>query len=228
MSVDRLRARRPHPLRLLRRRRSITNLPTVSALSLLEIRLESIHSVLDLRSQVRTMESSLVHLFPTTLTIPPQPIHTSLRPRLLNHHTHRIREPDGIVRGVSRKQEELSLVDVHVHELLLAVDRLNGLEEHAAAVLVEELGSFVDVIVGAGVGAAHDHDGLRIRVDAVVVDGWLEEVRVLGQPFGEVEGEGESSRGSTCGGGHLGEFMTDLDGGLRVEWEECAVCGGEE
>lgn len=59
---------------------------------------------------------------------------------------------------------------------------VDGFEEHGAPVLVEEFGRGVDVIVGSGVGAAHDHDGVAGGgggvVDAVVVDGGLEEVGV--------------------------------------------------
>ena len=54
--------------------------------------------------------------------------------------------------------------------------------------LVEELWGGVDVVVGAGVGAANHHDGQagglwagRV-VHAVIVDRWLEEVRVLLDP----------------------------------------------
>ena len=48
--------------------------------------------------------------------------------------------------------------------------------------LVEEFGGLVDVEVCAGVGAADDHDGEVIVVDAVVVDGGLEKVGVFLEP----------------------------------------------
>lgn len=59
------------------------------------------------------------------------------------------------------------------------------------------------MVVGAGVGAAYDHNGHGVRVHAVVVDRGLEEVRVLGEPFGEVERWEESglSRGAVEVGG---------------------------
>lgn len=84
------------------------------------------------------------------------------------------------MRHVARQQKQLALVDVDVAELVGA--GLDGLEQHAAAVLVEELGRRVDVIVGAGVGAADDHDGERVVVDQIVVDGGLEEVGVRFEP----------------------------------------------
>jgi hypothetical protein len=52
--------------------------------------------------------------------------------------------------------------------------------------LVEEFGRGVEVIVCSGVGAADDHDGIAGGgggvVDAVVVDGGLEEVRIGFEP----------------------------------------------
>jgi hypothetical protein len=87
--------------------------------------------------------------------------------------------------------------------------------------LVEEFGRGVEVVVCSGVGAANDHDcvagGVGGVVDAVVVDGRLEEVRVGfepvvalemvavcvaryrdGLPFGDVEGRGEHSVDILC------------------------------
>lgn len=68
----------------------------------------------------------------------------------------------------------------------------DGAQQHRAPVLVEELGRGVDVEVGPGVGPADDHDGVALRlrgggvVDAVVVDGGLEEVAVFLEPVGVV------------------------------------------
>lgn len=78
-------------------------------------------------------------------------------------------------------------------------------QEHRAAVLVEEFGSGVDVVVGAGVGAADYHycvagGSWRGRVvNAVVVDRGLEEVGVSFEP---VE---KSSLGS-----HLTSMIHDI------------------
>lgn len=65
---------------------------------------------------------------------------------------------------------------------------VDSFEKHGAAVLVEEFRSRVDVVVCAGVGSADDHHGISLCggggwvVDAVVVNGWLEEVSVFGEP----------------------------------------------
>lgn len=65
---------------------------------------------------------------------------------------------------------------------------VNCFEEHRAAVLVEEFGGAVDVVVGAGVGAADYHYSIAGGsrgggvVDAVIVDGRLEEMGVSFEP----------------------------------------------
>lgn len=74
----------------------------------------------------------------------------------------------------------------HVHETRGARRLVYGLEQHRPPVLIEEFGRGVDVVVGARVGPADDHDGIpgggaRV-VDAVVVDGRLEEVSVCFEP----------------------------------------------
>lgn len=93
------------------------------------------------------------------------------------------------MRRVRGQQEQRALVDRDVPDLRItrrcSVDRL---EQHRPAVLVEELRRRVDVEVGARVGPADDHHRVAGRrrgggvVDAVVVDGGLQEVRVGLEP----------------------------------------------
>lgn len=59
---------------------------------------------------------------------------------------------------------------------------IDDFEEHGAFVLVEPFGGFVDVVVCALVGAADNHDGYRVVVDAVVVYWGLEHVCVFRDP----------------------------------------------
>jgi hypothetical protein len=178
--------------RLLRRR--IAQRPTLPTRPRPLIRLKRIHRFLDLRPQIRAMETLLMHLLPTALTIPAQPIQAALRPLLLQHDAHRVREPDGIVWGVRRQQEHVALVDEDVAVLFPGrVRRVDDFQEHAAFVLVEPFGGFVDVVVCAGVGAADDHDGDGVVVDAVVVYGGLQHVGVFGDP-------GETSVSTMYGG----------------------------
>ena len=84
------------------------------------------------------------------------------------------------MRDVAREQEQFPLVDVDVAELVGG--GLDGFEQHAAGVLVEELRGAVDVVVGAGVGPADDHDCEGVVVDKVVVDGGFEEVGICLEP----------------------------------------------
>lgn len=162
-----------HLLHDFRLRPDITNLTTVSALPGLLILSKLVDGIFDLASQVRTYKRSLMNHTPTTLTIPPKPIHFTLRSRLLDNHTHGISKPHRVMRSISRQQKDLSLINVDVS---VFARRFDGFEQHAALVLVEEFGSGVDVVVCSCVGAADDHDGQGIRVDAVVVDWGFEEV----------------------------------------------------
>lgn len=165
---------------ILRFRRRVTQRTTMLTRAGLLIGLEFVHSLLDLRPEIGTMEARLVHLLPTTLTIPPQPVHAPLGPMHLNHNADRIGEPDGVMRRVRGQEEHVALVDVDVAEGAVGVD---DLEEHAALVLVEPFRGLVDVVVCAGVGTADDHDGEAVGVvDAVVVYGGLEHVGVFFDP----------------------------------------------
>ena len=158
-----LRRRCPHLLHDIRLRLDITDLTALPALPRLLIRLKLLHRLLDLRPQIRAMETLLMHFRPTVLAEPHQAIQTPLRPRLLDHHSHRIREPHGIMRNVPGQQEELPFVDVDVFELVCG--RLDSFEEHAAFVLVEEFRGRVQVVVGTRVGTADNHDGHGVVVD---------------------------------------------------------------
>ena len=60
--------------------------------------------------------------------------------------------------------------------------RVADFKEHRPAVLVEPFGGCVDVVVGARVRAADNHDREAGVVNAEVVDGRLQEVRVLFEP----------------------------------------------
>ena len=92
------------------------------------------------------------------------------------------------MRGIRRKEEERALVDGDVLDDG-GLGRgggfgVNSLEEHGAAILVEEFGGGVDVVVCSRVGAADYHHrvaggaGGGGVVDAVVVDWGAKEVGV--------------------------------------------------
>jgi len=147
---------RPHLLHNLWLGLNITNLPTLPTRPRLLIFSKAIHRILNLTPQIRTHKTLLMHHTPTTPTIPPEPIFLTLRSRLLNHHTHSICKPNWIMRCISRQEKDFAFVDVDVAEGAVWGD---GFEEHATAVLVEEFGGAVDVVVCSCVGPADDHDG---------------------------------------------------------------------
>ena len=102
-----------------------------------------------------------MHQPPAGGAVPAQRVERALGPRQLHHHADRVGEAHGAVRHVRRVQVEGALVDGHVADLRGPVgDGRGGLgggaQQHAAAVLVEELRRRVDVEVAAGVGAADD------------------------------------------------------------------------
>lgn len=100
------------------------------------------------------------------------------------------------MRGVGREEEDRTFVDGDVLWSWWGGRGVDCSQEHGAAVLVEEFGGCVDVVVGAGVGAADYHycvaGGSRGGgvVDTVVVDRGLEEVGVSFEPVEKSSSEG--------------------------------------
>jgi hypothetical protein len=146
----------PHLLHNLRLGLNITNLTTLPTRPRLFILSKFVHRILNLTPQIRTHKTILMHNTPTPTTIPSQSIFIALWPGLLDHHTNRIRKPYRVMWCIPRQEENLSFIDVDVAEDAFGRD---GLEQHAAAVLVEEFGGAVDVVVCSCVGSADDHDG---------------------------------------------------------------------
>ena len=180
------------PLRLYNPpRHHIANLPTTLTPPRRLIRLECIHGLLDLRPQIRTVKTRLVHNLPAPLTIPPQRIHTIRRTGLLEHNPNGISEANGIMRRIRREEKHAAFVNRNVAVGRFQGGRFGGLDdfkEHGAFVLVEPFGGGIDVVVCAGVGAADDHDGYVVVVDAVVIYGGFEEVGVFFEPVGREKG----------------------------------------
>lgn len=84
------------------------------------------------------------------------------------------------MRRIRGQQKQRPFVNGDVNECGWRGGCVDGFEEHGSPVLVEEFGRGVEVVVCSGVGTADDHDcvagGVGGVVDAVVVDGGLEEV----------------------------------------------------
>lgn len=170
---------RSHLLHYLRLRCNVTCLTAVATLPLLRVFFEGVYRFFYLCSKIGAVKACLMDLLAAILTVPPQPIQAALRARLLENHTNSVGESYGVVRCVCGKEEELAFIDIDVFEFTI----LHRLEQHAAFVLVEELGRLVDMVVGSSVWTTHDHHGHGVVVNAIVVDGRLEEMRILLQPM---------------------------------------------
>ena len=144
----------PHLLHYLRLGRNITHLAAILTLPRSLISLKLVNRRFNLRAKIRAIERSLMHFLIAILTIPSQPVQTIRWPRLLDDNTDGILKPDRVVRDISRQEEELALVDVDVFEFVV----LDGFEQHAAFILVEEFRGRVDVVVCSCVGTAYDLD----------------------------------------------------------------------
>ncbi|CBX95332.1 predicted protein [Plenodomus lingam JN3] len=133
-------------------RRGITERATILTCPRLLIFLECIHCLFNLCAQIDTMKRSFMHLLPTALTIPPQPIQTALRPLLLQDHPHRILESHGIMRRIRRQEEHVPLVNMDIAELLVsrAADDHDGDRVVVHAIIVdwgfEHVGVFCDPV----------------------------------------------------------------------------------
>ncbi|KAI7360295.1 hypothetical protein KC320_g213 [Hortaea werneckii] len=111
------------------------------------------------------MEARLVDLLAAVLTVPPKPIQTALRTRLLKYHTYSVGESDWVVRRVCGKEEELAFIDIDVLEFAI----LHRLEQHAAFVLVEELRRLIDVVL---------LDSQETRIRTLLYTRWLAHARI--------------------------------------------------
>lgn len=121
------------------------------------------------------MKGRLVNLVPATLAVPSQAIDHIVRPALLDDETNRVGETNRVMGSVAGEEEHVALTDDDVAECAIVDD----LKHHGTLVLVEPLRSLVNMVVGPGVGTADDHDGEVFIVDAVIVDGRLQQMRVL-------------------------------------------------
>lgn len=101
------------------------------------------------------MEACLMHNTVAILAIPSQFVDAILWSRLFKDDADSVCKSDRVVGHIGREKKQLALVywDVQVR-------RINGIvddaENHRTLVLVEELGSSVDVKVGSSVGTANN------------------------------------------------------------------------
>lgn len=140
--------------------------------------LEFIYSCLDLRAQVRTMESCLIYHVLTVGAIPPESILTVCWSWLFEHNADCVCKSNRIMWCVWREQKHLALTNDDVAKFTIVYD----FEHHGALVLKEVLRCLVDVVVGSCVRTTNNHDGHIVIVDAVIVDRRLEKMGIFGKP----------------------------------------------
>ena len=105
--------------------------------------------------------------------------------RLLDDQADRVRRPLRRVRHVGRQQEDVALLDRDVARLAV----LDDLQDDVALDLVEQFLAGVDVVIGAGVRPADDHDQeLAVAPDRLVADRRLEQVAVFVDPAFRLNG----------------------------------------
>lgn len=145
-----------------RLRRPVRHRPAPSTRPLLIVPLKVLHRLLNLRAQIRTVKRRLVNnhrlgpwLAAARRAVPAHAVDGLGRAALLQDDADGVCEAHGVVRRVWRQQEHVALADDDVAE----GGAVDDFEHHGAAVLVEPFGGFVDVVVGAGVGAADDLGG---------------------------------------------------------------------
>lgn len=114
--------------------------------------LKVLDGLLDLGPQVGAVKGGFVddHGPFTRGAVPSHAINRGSGTALLQDDAHRAGEADRVVRRVGGQEEHVALPDDDVSEDAVVDD----LECHGAAVLVKPLGRLVDVVIGAGIGAA--------------------------------------------------------------------------
>lgn len=98
------------------------------------------------------MKGGFMNDFSIVLAIPPQPVLALFRSGLLQHDANGIGEAHRIMRSVWGQKEHFAFPDWDVSMFTIVDD----LEKHGAAVLVEPLGGFIDMEIGARIGTAND------------------------------------------------------------------------
>src|SRR5690606_5702324 len=99
-------------------------------------------------------------------------------------------------------------------------------QHHLSLELVEPLGAFFPVVVGARIGAADHHDDEVAVVDALVADRGLEQVAVVLDPLLEVERGGDHGRCLAAPGPPLRQQADAGQGGTATAAVAAVARGG--
>src|SRR5256885_3651493 len=159
-------------------------------------------------------EELLVQALTAVLAVPLEAIELARAARALDHQAHGVCGSLRRLRQVGRNQQHFAGADRHVDRAAV----LHGPEHHVAFELVEEFLPRVDVVVLAGVRAAHHHDDeiaiakhalvahRRLQLRAVGIDPLPEIERLQGLhvssvPFAYVTRSKAGARSARCGQG---------------------------
>ena len=137
-----------------------------------------------LRHNIGDVQVFLVQFFAAPYADPEKTI-VFFGPALaFQHQAHRARWPLWGMRHLGWQQKYFAFADGHINRLAV----FEVTQVHCAFELIEKLFAFIDMIIGAGIGAAHDRNHeFTIFPDLPVAHGRLEQVAVFVDPFFEVE-----------------------------------------
>src|SRR5262249_40145685 len=138
-------------------------------------RLESLNDRLELLAQVDQVKFRIVNGCAALLAIPAHVVVRFLSPFVLDNQTDRIRGPLRRMGNPGWEQKNIALPDRNLARLAVFHDS----EHDVAFELVEELFTRVDMIIGALIWAADDHDHEVAVPDQRIPDWRLQQLPVL-------------------------------------------------
>src|SRR3984893_10423475 len=194
--------------------RALHDLAAASAGALGGAREEAVEYRRKLLFDIGERKELLVQALTAVLAVPLEAIELAGAAWALDHQAHGVGGPLRRMRQVGRKQQDFAGADRQIDRAAV----LHGPEHHVAFELVEELLPRVDVVVLAGVRAAHHHDDeiaivkhalvahRRLQLRAVRIDPFpdierLQGFHVSSVPFAYVTRCGAGARRARCGQG---------------------------
>jgi len=126
-------------------------------------------------------EKLLIEFIVTLLAIPLEAIELSLTAFALNHQAHAIGRALRRMRGMRRKQKNITGANVYPGKL---TGRSDDLQMHIAFDLIEKFFALVHMKIRALVGSTHSHTNkLMVAPDHLIAHGWLQEMAIVFYPF---------------------------------------------
>src|SRR6266481_1446050 len=194
--------------------RALHEFAATSAGALGAAREEALEYRRKLRFDIGERKELLVQALTAVLAVPLEAIELARAAAALDHQAQGVCGPLWRMRHVGRNEQHFAGADRHIDRAAV----LHGPEHHVAFELVEEFLPRVDVVVLAGVRAAHHHDDeiailkhalvahRRLQMHAVGIDPLpeierFEGLHVSSVPFGYVTRSKAGARSARCGQG---------------------------